>query len=87
MDDNKVPILRPCPPTGAANEVLQLIGNKFCEDPPITVHPGQLLLGRALIKSAAKRQSNLTLVKNLSNHFFCKTTRLVVLANFLSVIE
>ena len=42
MDDNKVPILRPCPPTGAANEVLQLIGNKFCEDPPITVHPGQL---------------------------------------------
>ena len=40
--DNKVPILRPCPPTGAANEVLQLIGNKFCEDPPITVHPGQL---------------------------------------------
>jgi len=48
VDDNKVPILRPCPPTGANAEVLNLIGNKFCEDPPITVHPGikRILKGR-----------------------------------------
>eukprot|EP00116_Pleurobrachia_bachei_P005849 sb/3466111/ len=39
-DANKVPLIVPTPPTGASEDVLNKVAEKFSEDPPIQIHSG-----------------------------------------------